>query len=640
MKKGLLLVFVLFAGFLAAGRASGDMDAGDFAKLCGNGTPDEVEAAVADGADVNGGYRDERPLVAASENPDPDVMSVLLDNGAEVTPDVLVEIAGKENASRLFPLLLENGGDINGRGSSWGLIMTPLLSAARRSDPDREFISYLLENGADINATLEYDPDYEGSDGPDERSESGNTALVYAAWADEPDPEFISFLLENGADPNKGSPTPLMTLLSNRYYDSPWAAKSPVDVNLELVALLLENGADANAKARRGQTTLMYAADNSADAVRLLLENGADINAADENGTTVLMSVIEGYYSSGDPTEMVRLLLENGAGVNAKDNEGQTALMFAAKGREYDSSSDTAGAFYPEIISLLLEKGAEVNARDNEGRTALMFAAEGHLEQDSEENVADPKTVSILLENGADTQLQDAGDDKALDYAAANLKNTDIYKRLAAANPAAGKKSGGKSGSGQSSSLQKINPSAAQLKLMSVFISNFSELGFTDFDTMDLVNENPLVGLVYFGIWHNYVNNYKSRIARCNVKNCQWGGHTIDGKHVAESLKKYFDVDFTPGSLENTEYRFYYDGKLYHFDGADGDATHYAVVKDVYKYEDILLMTGFLYDVGAMTSAKSKNPANYQRATFEAAVKPHKFNGKDTWSMLSMRSEW
>lgn len=175
---------------------------------------------------------------------------------------------------------------------------------------------------------------------------------------------------------------------------------------------------------------------------------------------------------------------------------------------------------------------------------------------------------------------------------------------------------------------------------MSTFISNFTELGLRDFNTRELASANPPAELVHFGVWHNYANNYKSRIGHCKIENCRWGGLTIDGKYVVESVKKYFDVDLKPVSVEYFNQPFHYDGKLYHFDGADGDPPYLAVVREVFQDGDALRMTGIIYNAEEMFNGESKNPADYQSATFEATARPYKFKGKDTWSILSLKSDW
>jgi hypothetical protein len=185
----------------------------------------------------------------------------------------------------------------------------------------------------------------------------------------------------------------------------------------------------------------------------------------------------------------------------------------------------------------------------------------------------------------------------------------------------------------------KMKPSAAELKRMSTFLSNFTELDFMDFDIeadgsdelLHMGAPDAAPDLIRFGIRHNYINNYKSRIALCKTKNCEYGSLVVDGKHVAESVKKYFDLVLKNQSVLESDPPSYFDGKLYHFEGADGEATYYADVKEVFKDGNVLRMTGELYNI----DDKKDRPA-----AFEATAKPYKFGGKDTWAILSLTTEW
>ena len=178
------------------------------------------------------------------------------------------------------------------------------------------------------------------------------------------------------------------------------------------------------------------------------------------------------------------------------------------------------------------------------------------------------------------------------------------------------------------------NFSAAELKLMSTFLSNFTELGFFDFDAATLLKSDAIVR---FGVWNNYVNNYRSRIAECRVKNCPHGSLVIDAKYVAESIKKYFDADFKdhrsvkPDYEFYKEYEFYYDGALYHFEGADGEAVYHARVdRAVQNSSGQIVMTGELFNADDEDDKLGK---------FEAVAKPYKFGGRDTWAIIAMRTE-
>lgn len=182
----------------------------------------------------------------------------------------------------------------------------------------------------------------------------------------------------------------------------------------------------------------------------------------------------------------------------------------------------------------------------------------------------------------------------------------------------------------------KKTSQSQQLKLMSTFISNFTELGFYDFDVRKDGDDDALhlgnpsnPDLIRFGIWHNYINNYKSRIKNCSKKNCEYGSLAIDAKFVAESVKKYFDINLKHHSVEDSDPPYHFDGKLYHFEGADGEAVYYAKVKKATQKGDVVYMTGDIYN----TEDEDDRPYN-----FEATAKPYRWNGKDTWAIISMRT--
>jgi len=174
--------------------------------------------------------------------------------------------------------------------------------------------------------------------------------------------------------------------------------------------------------------------------------------------------------------------------------------------------------------------------------------------------------------------------------------------------------------------------SAAELKLMSTFLSNFTELGFMSFDAKDITNEDDPDDMIRFGVCHNYIN-YKSRIARCKTKDCEMGSLVIDGKHVKESVKKYFDYDIKKlTSVMESDPPFYYDGKLYHFEGADGEAVYYTrVVNAVQNSSGQIVMTGELYNVDDESDKLGK---------LEAIAKPYKYGGKNTWAIIGMKTEY
>ena len=166
--------------------------------------------------------------------------------------------------------------------------------------------------------------------------------------------------------------------------------------------------------------------------------------------------------------------------------------------------------------------------------------------------------------------------------------------------------------------------SNSELRRMSMFISNFVEVGMTDIDAGNITDSE----LAYFGIWHNYRNNFKSRIQRCPDKDCPYGSLIIDKKYVAESVKKYFGLDMRHQSAEN-ESMGHYDGRCYHFDGADGE-TAQARVFESSRRGNVITMKGETY---------YPDNEDIEGESFTATARPYKYNGKDTWSILTLKTE-
>ena len=103
------------------------------------------------------------------------------------------------------------------------------------------------------------------------------------------------------------------------------------------------------------------------EAGQLLLDRGAQIDARDKLGNTALiLAACECAQATMPSTyETVQLLLDRGANVNARNHEGKTALI------------DAAGGFGGNaIVRLLLDRGADAKLKDKEGKSALDYARE------------------------------------------------------------------------------------------------------------------------------------------------------------------------------------------------------------------------------------------------------------------------
>ncbi len=184
-----------------------------------------------------------------------------------------------------------------------------------------------------------------------------------------------------------------------------------------------------------------------------------------------------------------------------------------------------------------------------------------------------------------------------------------------------------------------------ELKRMSIFISNFTEQNMYNFDMSDdgdnglmhLGDPDNADSLRLFGIIHNVINNPKSTVKTCPDKKCPYGKNIMSGQAVTASIRRYFGVSVKNGELpeSNDDEGVHYDGKNYHFNAAAlkriFDDAYYADVQKAHPEGNIIFMSGELYN----TKNKRDRPA-----TFIATAKPHVWNGKDTWAILSLTVEW
>ena len=176
------------------------------------------------------------------------------------------------------------------------------------------------------------------------------------------------------------------------------------------------------------------------------------------------------------------------------------------------------------------------------------------------------------------------------------------------------------SGLAEAAEMEKLSVGKQDIARMSIFLSNFTELGLNDIPDASKLAANKLI---YFGIGHNYINNNKL------VKKVSDTKMSIDAEFVKTSIKKYFAINIKNSDLKSVTYfqqNYVYDGKKYTFEDQDMDTSIYARVDEVFKTGKTLIMNGVLY----------KNDASKEvLGEFTARAKPWKHNGKDTWALLS-----
>ena len=211
----------------------------------------------------------------------------------------------------------------------------------RSSSNIKRILLYLLEMGADVNAT-----DAEACTALHHVSWSGNTAV-------------LDLLVEQNANVNMRNKDGLNAL----HLAAPWGHTSVVD-------LLLEHGVDVDPKIEKrhspefdeipfDQTPLHLAAWNGhVGVVKALLKAGASVDARDDRKCTPLQ-----LAAWRGRVEVAEVLLKAGASIDAGDYKGFTSLHRAAP------------SGYAEVAEALLKAGASVNPRTTWGDTPLHYAA-------------------------------------------------------------------------------------------------------------------------------------------------------------------------------------------------------------------------------------------------------------------------
>lgn len=169
---------------------------------------------------------------------------------------------------------------------------------------------------------------------------------------------------------------------------------------------------------------------------------------------------------------------------------------------------------------------------------------------------------------------------------------------------------------------------ASQMERMGVFLSNFTVLGYVNFERKDIINGKDPGKIIQFGIWHNYSNN-PSTIKPCYQ--CQWGDMTIDAIHIRQTMKRYFNYDLTDfPEVEQAGYPYHFDGKRYHFSLVDktGQGLYAQVIRAEQTADGNIAMTGYLY-----------KPGNHRAVTgkFKALASPHIWHQEKTWTILNIR---
>ncbi len=288
-----------------------------------SGTPQQVLAALKAGGKIEernlGGVT---PLMtAAANNPDPQVISVLLKaaaavNGVSSTSFTPLMYAAMGNTAAVVTALIRAGADVKAQTVPGA---TPLWMAAGNAHPG--VITALVKAGADVHLRL---------------ASLAQTPLLLAV--ESSNPVAVLELLDKGAGTDLKGADGVRSLASA-------VTKRP---KLDIIAALIKGGADVNGKdSDTGSTALMRAANAGVDDVRvyrMLLDSGARVNDSNTYGKTALMFASESCHNR----EVLSILLTAGADPAAKDAFGNTAAFYAQQNQNLQGAGaqdlDTPGA--------------------------------------------------------------------------------------------------------------------------------------------------------------------------------------------------------------------------------------------------------------------------------------------------------
>ena len=166
-----------------------------------------------------------------------------------------------------------------------------------------------------------------GKIGVNAKDANGHTLLVHAILIHNI--SMISFLLENGADPNVKFP---LSIAPVNFRDMNPLIVAVISNDHDLIELLLNSGADMyQIESIRVHNAPIYAVrGGKLEALRILMKHELDLNFRDPDGMTLLM-----HAASNCQFEIVRFLLDQGVQISEpRDNKQQHALDHGKLGSE------------------------------------------------------------------------------------------------------------------------------------------------------------------------------------------------------------------------------------------------------------------------------------------------------------------